>query len=113
MMGNASAKDNFYLKTRMSLQDTLALFFIVKNVQSNNNTEYYLPWLVELLSDLLDVERCSIFLYDRQKDELYCKVITGRLKEVVSFKRTNNSNILCQAFNQGECLFIKNANNSD
>jgi hypothetical protein len=53
----------------------------MKNIASNNCIEYYLPRLVEMISDLLEVERCSIFLYDRSKDELYCKVITGRLKE--------------------------------
>jgi hypothetical protein len=53
----------------------------------NNQTEFYLPRLVEMISDLIDVERCSIFLYDRIKDELYCKVITGRLKEPISFGR--------------------------
>jgi hypothetical protein len=34
----------------------------------NNSLEFYLPRLVEMLSDLLDVERCSIFLYDGVKD---------------------------------------------
>ena len=46
-----------------------------------------MPRLVELLSDLIDVDRTSLFLYDRVKDELYCKVITGRLKEALAFKR--------------------------
>jgi hypothetical protein len=81
IMGDPQTKDNFFLKTRMALQDTLSLFFIAKNIAANNSTEYYLPRLVEMISGCLDVERCSIFLYDRAKDELYCKVITGRLKE--------------------------------
>jgi hypothetical protein len=53
----------------------------------NNSLEFYLPRLVEMLSDLLDVERCSIFLYDGVKDQLFCKVITGRLREPINFKR--------------------------
>ena len=36
---------------------------------------------------LLDVERCSIFLYNCVKDSLFCKVITGRLREPITFKR--------------------------
>jgi len=67
-MGNGMLKDNFFLKTRIALQDTLSLFFIVKNISFNNNIEFYLPRLVELISDLLEVERCSIFLYDGIKD---------------------------------------------
>ena len=31
-MGNGQSKDNFFLKTRLAMQDTLALFFIAKNV---------------------------------------------------------------------------------
>jgi hypothetical protein len=68
MMGSGSNKDNFFLKTRAALQDTLTLFFIVKNISFNNNIEFYLPRLIELLSDLLEVERSSIFLYDGVKD---------------------------------------------
>ena len=56
--------------------------------------EFYLPRLVEMLSDLLDVERCSIFLYDGLKDNIFCKVITGRLREPISFSRESH-NILC------------------
>lgn len=67
---------------------------MAKNIAMNNSIEYYLPRFIEMLSDLVDVERCSIFLYDRFKDELFCKVITGRLKEPVSFKR-DSKNVLC------------------
>jgi hypothetical protein len=100
MMGNGSAKDNFFLKTRSALQDTMTLFFITKNIAFNNNIEFYLPRLVEMLSDLLEVERCSIFLYDGIKDQLYCKVITGRLREAISFER-DRPNILSTVFNSG------------
>jgi hypothetical protein len=53
-----------------------------------------------MLSDLLEVERCSIFLYDGIKDQLYCKVITGRLREAISFER-EKKNILSTVFNTG------------
>ena len=68
IMGNGMLKDNFFLRTRSALQDTLTLFFVTRNISFNNNIEFYLPRLVELLSDLLEVERCSIFLYDGIKD---------------------------------------------
>ena len=100
MMGNGSTKDNFFLKTRSALQDTMTLFFITRNICFNNNIEFYLPRLVEMLSDLLEVERCSIFLYDGIKDQLYCKVITGRLREAIAFER-DKPNILSQVFNTG------------
>jgi len=68
MMGQGAMKDNFFLQTRAAMQDTLTLFFVTKNISFNNNIEFYLPRLVELLSDLLEVDRCSVFLYDGVKD---------------------------------------------
>ena len=107
MMGNGSAKDNFFLKTRSALQDTMTLYFITKNISFNNNIEFYLPRLVEMVSDLIEVERCSIFLYDGIKDQLYCKVITGRLREAISFDR-EKPNILSTVFNTGQPIHIAN-----
>lgn len=72
----------------------------MRNISFNNSLEFYLPRLVEMLSDLLDVERCSIFLYDGLKDQLFCKVITGRLRDPISFAR-DSPNVICQVFNTG------------
>ncbi|CDW76346.1 pas pac sensor protein [Stylonychia lemnae] len=112
LMGNATSKDNFFLKTRLALQDTLTLFYIAKNIGQNSSVEFYLPRLVEMIADLLDIERCSIYLYDRIKDEIYCKVITGRMKDPISFSRMSH-NILCDVFNRGDPIFIKNAQIED
>eukprot|EP00347_Sterkiella_histriomuscorum_P004739 403359292 len=107
MMGNGQSKDNFFLKTRSAIQDTLGLFFISKNISQNNSVEFYLPRLIEMISDLLDVERCSIYLYDKLKDEIYCKVITGKMKDPISFPRLAQ-NVLCQVFNTGQSVYVKN-----
>lgn len=61
-----------------------------------------------MLSDLLDVERCSVFLYDGLKDNLFCKVITGRLREPITMNR-ESENILCQVFNTGLARYFKRA----
>ena len=111
-MGNGSTKDNFFLKTRSALQDTMTLFYITRNISFNNNIEFYLPRLVEMLSDLLEVERCSIFLYDGVKDQLYCKVITGRLREAISFER-EKPNILSTVFNTGQTVYIKDCSTAE
>jgi hypothetical protein len=107
-MGNGHSKDNFFLKTRLAIQDTLSLFFVAKNIGQNNAVEFYLPRLIEMLSDLLDVERCGLYLYDRLQDELYCKVISGRMKEQINFKRTSQ-NIICESFNTGQVIHVHNA----
>lgn len=102
VLGSGATKDNFFLRTRQAIQDTITLFYITRNIAFNNSIEYYLPRLVEMLSDLLDVERCSIFLYDGAKDSLFCKVITGRLREPISFSRSQSDNVICQCFNSGQ-----------
>ena len=62
-----------------------------------------------MLSDLMDVERCSIFLYDGMKDQLFCKVITGRLRDPISFPRSSN-NVICTVFNSGQPKHYKKTN---
>lgn len=110
VLGSGQTKDNFFLQTRQAIQDTLGLFYITRNISFNNSLEFYLPRLVEMLSDLLDVERCSVFLYDGVKDQLFCKVITGRLREPVSFQRDGDRpNVLCQVFNTGQARHFKRA----
>jgi len=61
-----------------------------------------------MLSDLLDVERCSIFLYDGVKDSLFCKVITGRLRDPINFKR-ESLNAISQVFNTGQPKHFRKA----
>lgn len=109
IMRNSSQKDNFYIKTRTCLQDTFSLFYVLKNIAANIQLDFYLPCLVDMLSDLSDADRCSLYLYDRSTDELYCKILTtgkSSLKRQLVFKRggsaEDNPNILCRAFNTGK-----------
>ena len=61
-----------------------------------------------MISDLLDVERCSIYLYDGVKDQIFCKVITGRLREPINFKR-ESQNAISSVFNTGQPKHYKKA----
>ena len=74
--------------------------------------EFYLPRLGEIVSDLLDVERCSIYLYDGLKDHLFCKVITGRLREPISFSR-ESQNVISSVFNTGQAKHFRKAQSND
>jgi hypothetical protein len=85
---------------------------VTRNIQINNSLEFYLPRLVEMLSDLLDVERCSIYLYDGVKDQIFCKVITGRLREPINFKRESH-NAISAVFNSGQPKHFKKAQSAD
>lgn len=63
--GGGQQKDNFYIKTRMAIQDTVALYYVMRQIGTSSQLEFYLPSLVEMVSDLLDCERCAVYLYDR------------------------------------------------
>lgn len=69
-------------------------------------TMLYLISKVEMLSSLLEVERCAMYLYDKSTDELYCKVITGRIKEAISFPR-EQAGIIGEVFNTGNPIYVK------
>jgi len=96
-----------YLGNSYDVDNVRAILETTKNISFNNNIEFYLPRLVEMVSDLIEVERCSVFLYDGLKDQLYCKVITGRLREAISFDR-DKPNILSTVFNTGQSIHINN-----
>ena len=70
-----------------TLLDCLSFYFVTKNVSLNNCLEYYLPRLIDMAAFLMEVERCSLYLFDAEKDELYCKVTTGKLKEPICVPR--------------------------
>jgi hypothetical protein len=53
----------------------------------NESIDGLLPKVVELSSWILEVERCSIFLFDKSKDLLYLKSTTGKIQSSVELKR--------------------------
>lgn len=65
LMRQGEQRDNFYIKSRAAIQDTVALHYVLRAVQASQQLDFYLPSLVEMVGDLLDCERCSIYLYDR------------------------------------------------
>lgn len=52
-------------------------------IMSEMNLEDLLDLIVEQTVQILDVERCTIFLYDRKANELWSKVATGIQKKKI------------------------------
>lgn len=74
--------------------------------------ELYLPRMIEMLAEVVEAERCAIFLYDKVHDELYCRVITGQVDDSeklgdISIKR--NRGVHGEAFSSGTPIYLKNA----
>jgi transcriptional regulator with GAF, ATPase, and Fis domain len=107
MVGNPQ-KNMFTAKARNALVNSQILYLITKNISFGNSVEYYLPRLVEILTFVLETERCAIYLYDKESDEIYCKVITGKLSDPITYKRSE-AGALGESFSTGLPVIIKSA----
>lgn len=75
-------RDAFVSKLSALLRKTAALLVISRRLSDSLHLGVLLPRLVELISDFLDAERCSVFLYDPKADELYTKAAVGLAGEI-------------------------------
>jgi hypothetical protein len=84
----------------------LSLFLLLQNISLNNNSiDSYLPKLVEILSWVFEVDRCSIFLYNSEKKCLYLKASTGRITNPIELKKKDA--ILSEVFSSGQLKIFK------
>ena len=60
---------------RVSLFETLSFFLTLRNVAFLNNFEIFFPRVLEMLTDLIDVERVIVYIYD--DEQLYSMAMTG------------------------------------
>ena len=74
---SASDRDSFTDKLADILRKTAALLEVARRVSDSLSLDVLLPRMVELVSEMLAAERCTIFLYDREKKELYSRVAMG------------------------------------
>ncbi|MCM2257888.1 MAG: GAF domain-containing protein [Vicinamibacteria bacterium] len=64
------------------LRKTSALLQVSRRMADSLSLEVLLPRMVELVSDFLEAERCTIFLHDHETDELYTKAAVGISGEI-------------------------------
>lgn len=60
---------------RISLFESLSFFLSLRNVAFLNNFEGFLPRVLEMITDLLDVERVILYVYD--EEQFYSMAMTG------------------------------------
>ena len=75
LLGKTS-KDVFLFKTRTILFETLSLFLSLRNVAFQNNSEVFLPRVLEMLIDILEVQRIILYVYDSKDSTYFSKIVT-------------------------------------
>ncbi|MBI5547286.1 MAG: GAF domain-containing protein, partial [Deltaproteobacteria bacterium] len=89
------------------LRKTSGLLEVARRVSDSLDIEVLLPRMVELVSEFLDAERCTIFLHDPEPNELYSRVAQGAGLSEIRFPA--HLGIAGAVFVKGEGLVIQDA----
>ena len=68
----------------MISEHSTKLIDFAKQLFDKNSLEHGLPLIVKYIKDIIGAERCSIFIYDRDKDELWTTIADGIDRIVVN-----------------------------
>jgi len=80
-------------------------------LQQSADVEHLLPIIMENISDFMDAERSTLFLYDEQKNELWSEVAQGdKLSEI---RIAANAGIAGHVMQTGETVNIEDAYRDD
>lgn len=83
------------------------LLDVSRRASDSLSLDILLPRMVTMISELLEADRCSVFLYDRENDELYSREAAGDL--VGKIRVPANSGIVGAVFMQGQAEIISDA----
>lgn len=98
--------DLFIDKLAQLLRQTSGLLLVSRRVSDSLSLEVLLPRMVELISELLEAERCTIFLHDRETDELFTKAAVGLAAEL---RIASDRGIVGTVFRSGQPLIVDDA----
>ncbi len=87
----------------------LALSEIARTVNTQANLDKLLMTIAEQTKMVLNADRCSVFLYDKDKNELWSKVALGMKSEEIRFSA--DKGFAGYAVRTGETIRIKDAYN--
>jgi len=86
LLGKVS-KDILLFQTKTILFEALSFFLSVRNVAYQNASEVFLPRVLEMLLDVLEVERVLLYIYDPQSQSFYSRAVTADLPEQLVFSK--------------------------
>lgn len=89
----------------------LALVKIGQAVAAEKNIDKLMQTIAEETKEAIQADRCTVFLYDKETDELWSKVALGLGSTELRFKA--NQGLAGHAFQTGETINIKDAYSDD
>lgn len=99
----ATDQDLFIDKLAEMLRQTSALLLVSRRMGDSLSLDVLLPRMVELISEFLNAERCTIFLHDPETDELFTKAGVGLAAEI---RIPSQSGIVGTVFQTGKPLVV-------
>ena len=98
-----------HLSTHAQVNDPLiALVKIGQAVAAEKNIDVLIRTIAEETRTALNADRCTVFLYDKETDELYSKVATG-LDDFKELRIPANKGLAGHVVKTGETINIKDA----
>jgi PAS domain-containing protein len=101
LLGNAS-QEVFLFKTKTAIFEALSLFLSLRNVAFLNTAEVFLPRALEMMMDVMEVEKITLFGVDGEN--LYSVAVTAELPQPISVKKNFG-----HFSSVGDCLIINEA----
>jgi adenylate cyclase len=99
----SDGEDLFMDKLAEMLRQTSAVLVVSKRMGDSLSLDVLLPRMVDLISEFLSAERCTIFLHDPETDELFTKAGVGLAAEI---RVPSNAGIVGAVFRSGEALIV-------
>ncbi len=106
------SKDNIYKQIGKKEQKTTllpALSEIARTVNAQGNLDKLLITIAEQIKLVLNADRCSVFLYDKEKNELWSRIALGMDSEEIRFSA--DKGFAGYSVKTGEIIRIKDAYN--
>ena len=98
-----------HLSTHAQVNDPLiALVKIGQAVAAEKNIDFLIKTIAEETKTALNADRCTVFLYDKENNELYSKVATG-LDDVKELRIPADTGLAGHVVKTGETINIKDA----
>lgn len=96
-----------FLQITELVRRTSALVDIAHQVSDLRSLDLLFPKLMQIVTETLNVERSSLFLYDAENDELFSRVLQGSAMGDVRFPAS--AGIAGSVFTMGRSEIVKNA----
>lgn len=85
LLGKTS-QDLFIYKTRTIIFESLSLFLSLRNVAFLNSPDIFMPRTLEMLLDILEVEKITVYVYD---SDMLCSIaVTAEIPRVINIEKT-------------------------